>query len=109
MREVVPSSMRAPPETVKPTTGRPSSVARSKVRQIFSPTTEPMEPIMKSAFMKKSAASWPPIVPRPQDHGVVLMALLASVRELLRVAGELEEVRGGKSGVPLLEAPRVKR
>ena len=66
MSEVVPSCMRAPPETVKPTTGRPSSVARSKVRQIFSPTTEPIEPIMNSAFMKKRAQSWPPTLPRPQ-------------------------------------------
>ena len=62
----MPSCMRAPPETVKPTTGRPSSVARSKARVIFSPTTEPIEPIMKSALMKNSTHAWPPTVPRPQ-------------------------------------------
>ena len=66
MSDVVPSCMRAPPETVNPTTGRPSSVARSKVRVIFSPTTEPIEPIMNSAFMKNRAQSWPPTLPRPQ-------------------------------------------
>lgn len=63
--DVTPSCMRAPPETVKPTTGNPSSVARSNVRQIFSPTTEPIEPIIKLASIKKSAVSQPQILPLP--------------------------------------------
>ena len=58
--------MRAPPETVKPTTGRPASAAFSNTRQIFSPTTEPMDPIIKPASIKKSAHSLPPMRPRPQ-------------------------------------------
>ena len=58
--------MRAPPETVNPTTGSLSPAAFSNTRHIFSPTVEPMEPIMKSAFMKKSAHSMPPMRPRPQ-------------------------------------------
>ena len=58
--------MRAPPDTVKPTTGRPASVAFSNTQQIFSPTTEPIDPIMKPASIKKSAHSRPPIRPRPQ-------------------------------------------
>ena len=43
----MPSCIRAPPETVKPTTLRRYSVAYSNRRVIFSPTTVPMEPIMK--------------------------------------------------------------
>ena len=66
MRDVTPSCMRAPPETVKPTTGSLSSAAFSNTRQIFSPTTEPMDPIMKPASIKKSAHSLPPMRPRPQ-------------------------------------------
>ena len=57
--------MRAPPETVKPTTGSSSSHARSNVRQTFSPTTEPIDPIMKSAFMTNSAQARPPMVALP--------------------------------------------
>ena len=57
--------MRAPPDTVKPTTGSPSVAARSKVREIFSPTTAPIEPIMKSPFMTKMAQSMPSMVARP--------------------------------------------
>ena len=57
--------MRAPPETVKPTTDNPSSVARSNAWQIFSPTTEPIEPIIKLASIKKSAVSQPQILPLP--------------------------------------------
>ena len=77
MSEVVPSCMRAPPETVKPTTGSPSSVARSKVRQIFSPTTEPIEPIMNSAFMKKTAHVVAADLGAPAHDGVGLVGLLA--------------------------------
>ena len=65
MSEVVPSCMRAPPLTVKPTTGSPSSAARSKQRAIFSPTTAPMEPIMKSPFITKRAQGIPSTVARP--------------------------------------------
>ena len=64
--------MRAPPETVMPTTGSRSSIARSKVRQIFSPTTEPIEPIMKSPSMMKTAQGSPPMVARPQSTASLL-------------------------------------
>ena len=45
----------------------------------------------------------------PADHRVGLVALLARVGELLRVAGELQEVRGGELAVPFLEGPGVHR
>ncbi len=45
--ERMPSCILAPPETVYPMTGRLCSVANSNRRVIFSPTTEPIEPIMK--------------------------------------------------------------
>ena len=65
MSEVAPSCMRAPPETVKPTTGRPSARARSKQRVIFSPTALPMDPIMKAEFITKRAQRSPPMVACP--------------------------------------------
>ena len=66
MSDVVPSCMRAPPDTVKPTTGSPASPAFSKHRAIFSPTTDPMEPIMKSPLMTNKAHGRPSIVAWPQ-------------------------------------------
>ena len=62
----MPSCMRAPPETVTPSTGSPCSAAISNVRVIFSPTTVPMEPIMNCASMTNRAAACPPMRPVPQ-------------------------------------------
>jgi hypothetical protein len=42
--EITPSCMRAPPEPVKITSGRPSFCASSAASAIFSPTTSPIEP-----------------------------------------------------------------
>ena len=43
----MPSCILAPPDAVNATTGSPFSVAVSKARVIFSPTTLPMDAIMK--------------------------------------------------------------
>ena len=65
MSEVTPSCMRAPPDTVNPTTGRRLWVARSKQRQILSPTALPMEPIMNEESITNSAQRSPDIVASP--------------------------------------------
>ena len=64
--ERMPSCMRAPPDRVKPITGRPSLAASSNRRVIFSPTATPMEPSMKPGSIAKTAASIPSTAPRPQ-------------------------------------------
>ena len=61
INERMPSCMRAPPETVKPTTGRERSVAYSNSRVIFSPTTVPMLPIIKLGSIKNRAQGCPSI------------------------------------------------
>ena len=61
MRESSPSCIRAPPETVQPTTLSRCSVAYSNRRVTFSPTTMPMEPIMKLGSITKIAHGRPPI------------------------------------------------
>ncbi len=53
--ESTPSCMRAPPEAQNTIAGRRRSSARSNWRVIFSPTTEPMEPPMKSKTKKPSS------------------------------------------------------
>ena len=58
--------MRAPPEAVKMTAGRRSSVARSTVHVIFSPTTEPIDPIMNDGSMTASATGMPASSALPQ-------------------------------------------
>ena len=44
---MIPSCIRAPPEAVKSTTGKFSTVAYSNKRVIFSPTTVPIEAMIK--------------------------------------------------------------
>ena len=61
----MPSCMRAPPEQVNSTTGRPFSVAYSNRRVSFSPTTEPIDAIMKWLSMTPIAVSTPPILHTP--------------------------------------------
>ena len=63
IREIIPSCILAPPETQMPRTGSFFMVANSKSLVIFSPTTAPMEPIMKIGSMEKIAHSTPPMVP----------------------------------------------
>ena len=46
------------------------SSARSNMRVIFSPTTEPIEPPMNSKTKTPSATGWPSIVPDADQHGV---------------------------------------
>ena len=65
--ESMPSCIRAPPETVKPTTGRPRWVACSNSVVIFSPTAVPMEPIMKPGSITNSPQGQPPMVAKPVE------------------------------------------
>ena len=55
IRLIIPSCMRAPPEAVKMTTGNFSVVAYSNKRVIFSPTTMPIDAMMKLESMMARA------------------------------------------------------
>ena len=57
--------MRAPPDAVKITTGRRSSVARSTSRATFSPTTEPIDPMKNWESMMPTATRKPAMRPSP--------------------------------------------
>ncbi len=61
----MPSCTRAPPETVKPTTGSLSLSARSNRRVSFSPTAAPIDPIMKPGSIAKKAQGTPSMLPFP--------------------------------------------
>ena len=65
IRDTIPSCILAPPEHVKMMIGNLICVARSTARVIFSPTTSPMLPIMKSAPMTAITTSFPRIFPFP--------------------------------------------
>ena len=65
IRDTIPSCILAPPEHVKMMIGNLICVARSTARVIFSPTTSPMLPIMKSAPMTAITTSFPKILPFP--------------------------------------------
>ena len=60
-----PSCILAPPETVYPITGSLFFVAYSKSAVILSPTTVPIEPIIKLGSIMNIHVSCPPIVPLP--------------------------------------------
>ena len=61
IREVIPSCILAPPEHVKMITGSFSSVARSTILVIFSPTTSPILAIRKRPSITIRATSFSPI------------------------------------------------
>ena len=63
MSETKPSCMRAPPEQVNSTSGRPSSVACSARRVMRSPTTLPMDPMKKVDSMMPMAHFKPAMEP----------------------------------------------
>ena len=65
IRETIPSCILAPPEQAKIMTGSFSSVARSTMRVIFSPTTCPILLIMNRASQIPMAVSKPLMVPFP--------------------------------------------
>ena len=66
MRERIPSYMRAPPpEPDTITTGNLREVARSIARVSFSPTTDPIEPMMKLESVTPRITSFSPIFPFP--------------------------------------------
>ena len=58
--------MRAPPEQVNSTSGRPSSVACSARRVMRSPTTEPIEPMKNVESITPIATRMPAMRPTPQ-------------------------------------------
>ena len=57
--------MRAPPDAVKITTGRRSSVARSNRRDTRSPTTVPIDPMRNDESITPSASLRPAMEPDP--------------------------------------------
>jgi len=63
--EKMPSCMRAPPEALNTTAAQRRSVARSKMRVTFSPTTEPIEPPMNSKTKAPTDTGCPSIRPIP--------------------------------------------
>ena len=65
MRDTTPSCIRAPPEAVKPMTGRRWASANSNRRVIFSPTAEPMEAMIKLESMTNVAQDMPPMAAVP--------------------------------------------
>ncbi len=63
--ETTPSWMRAPPESLSPTTGQPTFIAKSMTLQIFSPKTSPSEPPKTVKSWAKTATVRPSTVPYP--------------------------------------------
>ena len=61
----MPSCMRAPPEAETTIERRRSASARSAARVSFSPTTEPIEPPMKTNSIAPIRTGIPSIVPDP--------------------------------------------
>ena len=61
----MPSIMRAPPLHVTISSGSPSFEARSAAAATFSPTTAPIEPMMKSGFMTPMMSGRPLMKPLP--------------------------------------------
>jgi acetyl-CoA carboxylase carboxyl transferase subunit beta len=84
-----PSCILAPPETVYPITGSLFFVAYSKSAVILSPTTVPIEPIMKLGSIMNIHVSFPPIVPLPHTT--------PSVSPLFSLADSYFSLYDGKS------------
>ena len=61
--ETTPSWMRAPPESLMPTTGQPVFIARSMTLTIFSPNTSPSEPPNTVKSWAKTQTGRPSTVP----------------------------------------------
>ena len=78
--EKMASCIRAPPEAEKTMAGMRRSVARSKIRVTFSPTTEPIEPPMKPKWKAPIETSRPESRPRPLTNASVSPAPLAVAR-----------------------------
>ena len=57
--ETTPSWMRAPPESLRPTTGQPIFIAKSMTLTIFSPKTSPRDP-PKTVKSWAKTATWRP-------------------------------------------------
>ena len=74
IRDTMPSCIRAPPDAVNTMMGSPASVACSKARVSFSPTTLPILPIMYRGSITASVTGIPPIRQSP-----VIMASVSPV------------------------------
>ncbi len=61
--ETTPSWMRAPPESLSPTTGQPTFMAKSMILTIFSPNTSPSEPPKTVKSWANTATVRPSTVP----------------------------------------------
>ena len=109
--ERMPSCIRAPPpEPEMMISGSCCSVARSMVRVSFSPTTEPMLPMMNAESVTPKATRRPRIMPRAHDGRVAQPGALLLLLEPLGVGLLVDEVqRIGRLevGVPLLEGAFV--
>ena len=57
--------MRAPPDAVTETSGRPASAALSQARTNFSPTALPIDPPMNVKSITDSSQGWRSSVARP--------------------------------------------
>ncbi len=55
--------MRAPPESLRPTTGQPTFMAKSMTLQIFSPNTSPSDPPNTVKSWANTATVRPSTVP----------------------------------------------
>ena len=64
-RETTPSWMRAPPESLMPTTGQPTFRAMSMTLTIFSPKTSPRLPPKTVKSWAKTHTCRPSTVPKP--------------------------------------------
>ncbi len=62
-RATTPSWIRAPPESLIPTTGQPTFIARSMTLTIFSPNTSPSEPPKTVKSWANTAIGRPSTVP----------------------------------------------
>ncbi len=63
--ETMPSIIRAPPLHVTIKSGRPSFMARSAAAATFSPTTAPIDPMMKFGFITPMISGRPLMNPLP--------------------------------------------
>src|SRR5437667_384116 len=103
IREKIPSCIRAPPEELKTMAGMRRSYARSKRRATFSPTTEPIEPPMKSKANEPTEPVLPAISPLEMELFALGEDLHVVELELPQIAAELADERG----LQVVEVDRV--
>src|SRR6478752_73395 len=93
--ETTPSWIRAPPESLMPTTGQPIFAARSMILHIFSAMTSPSEPPKTVKSWLKTHTRRPSIVPWPvttaSPHGRFSCIPNSVVRWRTKVSSSLNE------------------